>query len=775
MAQILNYDYPGDEGPGPLLYKKDGVNPSQFNVDNSTVTSDLENDFRKAATGAGEYARKVKSTKFYDWKTKNKSFLNLYQDLYNMGISNNKFFLRLFDRDLQGIDPYSVVLPKEIQIKIYIECLINPFYWLREILRIPVDGMPIEIGGGVPYRIDRNGAATWHLFLNGIDHYKSEPRQQGKTQDCIAKFNYAYHFGNLASTILFFNKDQEMANTNLYRLKCQRDMMPSWLQMRMVVTDDGKFDKGIDNTKSIRNPVNGNTIIAMGKATSKEAAMKMGRGATAALQHYDEFDFIPHQIEIMNSASFAFSTAARNAKSNGALYGRILSSTPGDLDTRDGMAASIYIEKMLVWKDSMLDDDINKIRGMINSPAYNKFVFVEHSWQQLKLSMQWYEEQCAYVNYDMTVIMREIWLKRLHGSNLSPFKRTDIMYLMSHQREPIETVDLSDTMSPILIYEKIHLNKVYILAIDPAEGFGGDNNAFTLMDHVTQLPVAEFKSSYISQPDMCDMVERFLDRYCPKTMIVVENNRGRELINCLLKTKYKYQLYYDDGKLDSKVSEKTDPLFRVKQKAAMRQIYGLNTSRSNRPRYEQILLNIMEERKELLLTKYLVDDVCALIRRPNGTVGASSGKHDDNIMSYLMCLYVYSFTSPEILEQFGIIRGASDDLADYDDSGNLTEEATLKRLAGMMDALPDDLRDIIGAALSRNSASNDEINAYREIAAVRTAYDQSQSVGAPTPGQMHVQSPHPNDQSFWSQYDQGIWESNEYENPSAKFDIDDYI
>ena len=86
--------------------------------------------------------------------------------------------------------------------------------------------------------------------------------------------------------------------------------------------------KSIDNTKSIRNPVNNNTIITMGRATSKETAMKLGRGATAALQYYDEFDFINFQTEIMNAASFAYSTAATNAAKNGSLYSRVLSSTP---------------------------------------------------------------------------------------------------------------------------------------------------------------------------------------------------------------------------------------------------------------------------------------------------------------------------------------------------------------------------------------------------------------------------------------------------------------
>ena len=270
-------------------------------------------------------------------------------------------------------------MPKDLQIKIFIECLINPWYWLREILRIPVDGMPIEVGGGVPYAIDRNNAACWYLFLNGIDFYQSKPRQRGKTQDCIARFNYAYHFANQASTTLFFNKDQDQANMNLYRLKCQRDMMPTWLQMRAIMNDSGKFDKGVDNTKSIRNPVNGNTIMTMGRATSKETAMKLGRGCTAALPYFDEFDFINYQCEIMNAASFAYSTAATNARKNGSLAIRCLSSTPGDLDTRSGSDAADYISHMLVWDDKMFDEPIEKIRKIVNGPSMNRFVYVEHS------------------------------------------------------------------------------------------------------------------------------------------------------------------------------------------------------------------------------------------------------------------------------------------------------------------------------------------------------------------------------------------------------------
>ena len=172
MAQILNVDI-----DNTVIYNNDKISESQMISDNSTMSSEDEGMFKSFAKQAGEYAKKVSKKKFYDFKTKNKSFLELYQDLYKLGVKNNKFFLRLYDTDLQGVDPYSPVLPKETQIKIFIECLINPWYWLREVLRIPVDGLPIEVGGGVQYAIDRNNAACWYLFLNVIDHYQSKPRQ----------------------------------------------------------------------------------------------------------------------------------------------------------------------------------------------------------------------------------------------------------------------------------------------------------------------------------------------------------------------------------------------------------------------------------------------------------------------------------------------------------------------------------------------------------------------------------------------------------------------
>ena len=51
----------------------------------------------------------------------------------------------------------------------------------------------------------------------------------------------------------------------------------------------------------------------------------------------------------------------------------------GDLDMRDGAAATKYVSNMLKWNDHILDEPIDKLKKIVNGPSYNRFVFVEHS------------------------------------------------------------------------------------------------------------------------------------------------------------------------------------------------------------------------------------------------------------------------------------------------------------------------------------------------------------------------------------------------------------
>lgn len=632
-----------------------------------------------------------------DWSTKNKSFIALSKDLDMLGIQNNTFFLILFDKTLQGIDPYDPILPIETKLRIVLECRRNPWYFLREVCRIPADGKPITVGGGVPFNIDRNSLASWYLFLNNVDHYASKPRQCGKTQNALAEINWAFHFGSMAATFTFANKDAANNKLNLYRLKCQRDMLPTYIQMRLSVDKEGNFIKEKNNVMSMSNPITGNSINLLPRANSADSANSNGRGMTASIMYFDEFDFEPYNTTTLNSSAFAYSTASRNAITNGNVACRLFTSTPGDLDSRDGAAAAEYIDHMLVWDDSMLDMPIEKLKELANDSTAkrNGIVYVEHTWRQLKKSNDWYEQQCRLASYNKETILREIDLRRLHGSTLSPFDREDLLYLEAHKKSPIMKDDYSSNGCPIEIYESLNREIPYILAIDPAEGLAGDNTAMELINPYTLQTAAEFESPYISQKDMCAMVEKFMDHYCPKSMIVVENNKGRELLARLKDGKYTYNVWYDPDKLlevDDKVNKYGDP--NAARSAMIRRSYGIATTTANRDKMYDILNEFVREYKNRLVTPHLIRSISTLERNPRTLkVAAAQGQHDDAVMAYLIGVYVFLFANN--LPEFGLHRG----MIDPEEKAimeNTTKESPMETLKRIFNQLPPDVQEVFG-------------------------------------------------------------------------------
>ncbi len=750
-----------EENQTRVFYNEKYNVSEDMTVDVSTMNKDVEDNMSGLIKAAKMTLSKKKP--IYDFKTKNKSFLNLYNDLYKLGIVNNKFFLILYDKDLIGVDPYQRIMPLDLQMKIFLECIINPWYFLREICRIPEDGKPIEIGGGTQYQIDRNNAATWYLFLNGIDHYSSKPRQTGKTQDALAKCNYAYHFGTLSAWLLFFNKDQTFAKANLYRMKCQRDMMPAWMQMKIKYEEDS-VDKGQDNMTGMRNPITSNSVFVMPKATGKESAVKLGRGATAAIQYYDEFDFMPFNIDIINAASFAYSRSSENAAANKSLYGRIYTSTPGDLDTRDGKAATDYVAKMLKWRDEYLDLPINQLKKIIKSPGYNGIVFVEHTWRQLKKSMEWYEKQCQLVSYSEDVILREIDLQRIHGTSSSPFKRSDLIYLAGHKKEPLYTLDYSKNLCPILVYEELHRDYPYILAIDPSEGLSQDNNAMTLINPYTLCPVAEFKSPYISPSDFVKLAIKFMDDKCPNCLIVPEANK-REVVNRFLESKYKYRLYYDIDKLSRNVVENTDEYGAQKHQANERRAFGFDTTTKSRVLLFDILENLVEEQKDKLYGKFIVEDILALERKTSGKIESSSGNHDDNIISYLIGLAVYYHASN--LEDFGIHRGASEPIT----SRPPTMIETREKIKSVLSLLPESMREFFNDFTNQKDPTESAEEYEKNIQFMERTQDIEQNKLLPEEDSRFIEPQVVENQ--WNSLSNDVFESNFRDNQDV--DISKYV
>lgn len=118
--------------------------------------------------------------KYYDMGTTNTSFLQVAKDLKRLGIKNCYFMLEIYDISLINVDPYAVdpatgktTLTKDQIARVINECVRNPWYYLREISRIPEQG-----GGGIPYKANRGNIAQAWCFLKHLDSWLSLPRRK---------------------------------------------------------------------------------------------------------------------------------------------------------------------------------------------------------------------------------------------------------------------------------------------------------------------------------------------------------------------------------------------------------------------------------------------------------------------------------------------------------------------------------------------------------------------------------------------------------------------
>ena len=112
------------------------------------------------------------NNKFYDFGTANKSFLAVAKDLKLLGIKNWYFMLEIYDPSLTQIDPYlcddngKTLLSKDQVMRVMTELYRNPWYYLREIARIPDPG-----GTSVMYKANRGNIAQAWCMTKGIDSW----------------------------------------------------------------------------------------------------------------------------------------------------------------------------------------------------------------------------------------------------------------------------------------------------------------------------------------------------------------------------------------------------------------------------------------------------------------------------------------------------------------------------------------------------------------------------------------------------------------------------
>ena len=101
--------------------------------------------------------------RYYQRSTTNKSFVEMSNYLKAIGIKNNRFMLALLDPDLANIDPHDPNLNVMYKRKVFLECVNNFWYYLREVVRVPTSGEPSK------FILNRGNMAFLYLAIMKIN------------------------------------------------------------------------------------------------------------------------------------------------------------------------------------------------------------------------------------------------------------------------------------------------------------------------------------------------------------------------------------------------------------------------------------------------------------------------------------------------------------------------------------------------------------------------------------------------------------------------------
>ena len=573
-----------------------------------------------------------------DYDTSNASFIAMASILRRKGVKNWGFFLKLYDEDLVGVDPYDPNLSVTMQLKVIMECRRNIWYFVREVMRIPAPGEPMK------FKLHRGNLALLWACANNIPVYEVLPRQHGKTWAVISYALWTFNYASDYTNMLFMNKQLGDSQLNLKRLKDARELLPPYLRMDKTSNDKGELKENRGNVNSMHNSLH-NEISVKASARNPISADELGRGMTVAWVWIDEVAFVQFNRIIYAAMAPAWSKAAEIAIEKGKPTGKILTTTPSDLSTDMGKFAYEVRTNAARFNEDLYNMDPSDLSTWMDKNSRNGYLYIEFSYMQLdhKHPDKWFEQQCKDLLYDWTKIRREILLQWNNASSNSPFDENDLRDLRSMCKTPSDLDSITiNKYYKLNVYEKLNPLEKYIITCDPAKGRGtqSDRTAITVINAKTQKCCAIFKSSVIQYKETFRFLFTLVNDYIPNSVLVVENNIDT-LIEYIMNSSLRSILYYEFNKNVTKEKRNKKGTRVHDQKTNI--LYGITTTSANRPKYFDILFEMVRNEQDKIMAEELVEEIETLEYKSATRIEAVSGSHDDVIISYLLGIYVLRY------------------------------------------------------------------------------------------------------------------------------------
>ena len=630
-----------------------------------------------------------------DFNTTNKSFLKLAALYKSMGVSNHAFLLALHDPSLVGVDPHDYEnLTHEQIIRIATECHVNPWYFVREVVRVPAgsgdDAIPLEANRG-------NIALFWYFF-NHVTTFLIQIRQTGKSLNSDILDCYLLNIRCTGTTINLLTKDDALRAVNIQRIKDIFSALPWYLNQRSK--------KDLDNTEVINVGALRNWYRTALPQKSPKLALNVGRGFTAAIFKNDEGPFCSNCHISIPAALAAGGNARDRARKNGEPYGTVFTTTAGKKDEISGKfmyqelsCASVHTEHLYDCADQVALEKAIRQASRTNTRLFKKentsggeyAVNITLNHRQLGKSDAWLMKTIEESKASGDDANRDFFNLWTSGSIRSPFTPAQADKMRASENEPF-FVDISQRTGyqvrwfvPKNKIEEVMKNNKTIIAVDTSDAAGSDDIGIRITLDKTGQTIASCNINVTNLLVFSDWFAHELVLKYPNTTSIIERRSSgvslidhllvilpahgvdpfKRLFNRIVNEKEVYRSEWEEIQLP--MSRRDGDIYtRLKKHFGFATSANGITSRSDL--YGTTLSSAVAMVGNVIYDKVTIDQILGLVQK-NGRIDHAAGEHDDMVIGWLLGHWLLTqgknlyFYGLNVIDIFSMIK-QKDDLTD---------------------------------------------------------------------------------------------------------------
>lgn len=601
--------------------------------------------------------------------TTNESFKRMYFVLRDMGIKNNCFFLSLLDPTLEHVDPFDYDhLDPEIVARIALEAKNNPWYYLRELVKVPGVGM-----SHIDFKLNRSNLFLFWSFYNSVSLVLIQPRQTGKTFGSEALMNHCMHFLYQNSRIKLFTHSTQLIQENIEKFKMIRDGLPTYL----IHTSK----KDTDNKEEVAYAALKNTYATKTAQHSKVGAFNAGRGGTVIVNQIDEPPFCPNLRISYPVLMNAKNAAIQQAKEAGLPYADLFTTTAGRLDTDSGQYAYSIIQKCLPFTEKLYDLASNaELKYVLEHNSKNNMLYAEFSYRQLGFTKEWAAQVARENNLmdDPAAFARDLENKWTTGSE-RPGVAPDILEKIdTYKQDPVEISNYEGYL--FNWYEKeddvwSSSKRWFVIGLDTSENINQD---FTTVHMLDMGDLSTVMTSRCNDEDLLKLGQYLSDlliQHPNVTLIPERRSTASMLISIISKHLWDANINPFTRIFNRVFNERNNEAFnkldvstRYASEGPLKKYLGYTTSKSgenSRDNLYKLTLNrALKICYQVVKDKSLIQELRALTVNEHGRIDHVVGGHDDAVIAFLLASWFVIYARYQYLygipEHVGLSRISSE-------------------------------------------------------------------------------------------------------------------